>query len=61
MSLIKYPDERRLEQWEKTVQAQRGWNFANFLGFGDLAIVEGWTVRVVPSWLLLGSLFAQMS
>ncbi|CAK8536630.1 unnamed protein product [Lathyrus sativus] len=36
MSLIKDPDERRLEQWEKTVQAQRGWNFANFLGFGDL-------------------------
>ncbi|KAG5087932.1 hypothetical protein AAZX31_01G052300 [Glycine max] len=36
MSLIKDPDERRLEQWEKTVQAQRGWNFANLLGFGDL-------------------------
>ena len=36
MSLIKDPDERRLEQWEKTVQAQRGWNFANLLGFGNL-------------------------
>ncbi|KAH1261124.1 Protein GDAP2 [Glycine max] len=36
MSLIKDPDERRMEQWEKTVQAQRGWNFANVLGFGDL-------------------------
>ncbi|KEH27846.1 appr-1-P processing enzyme family protein [Medicago truncatula] len=36
MSLIKDPDERRLEQWEKTVQAQRSWTFANLLGFGDL-------------------------
>ncbi|XP_027360093.1 protein GDAP2 homolog isoform X2 [Abrus precatorius] len=36
MSLIKDPDERRLEQWEKTVQAQRGWNFAKLLGLGDL-------------------------
>ncbi|KAL9328055.1 hypothetical protein ACSQ67_003058 [Phaseolus vulgaris] len=36
MSLIKDPDERRLEQWEKTVQAQRGWNFANLLGFGEI-------------------------
>ncbi|WVZ09848.1 hypothetical protein V8G54_014378 [Vigna mungo] len=36
MSLIKDPDERRLEQWEKTVQAQRGWNFSNLLGFGEI-------------------------
>ncbi|KAE9595644.1 hypothetical protein Lal_00030927 [Lupinus albus] len=36
MSLIKDPDERRLEQWEKTVQAQRGWNVAKLLGLGDL-------------------------
>ncbi|RDX85875.1 Protein GDAP2-like protein, partial [Mucuna pruriens] len=36
MSLIKDPDERRLEQWEKTVQAQRSWNFANLLGMGEL-------------------------
>ncbi|KAL2349187.1 hypothetical protein Fmac_003187 [Flemingia macrophylla] len=36
MSLIKDPDERRLEQWEKTVQAQRGWNFSKLLGLGDL-------------------------
>ncbi|XP_061369676.1 uncharacterized protein LOC133312491 isoform X1 [Gastrolobium bilobum] len=36
MSLIKDPDERRQEQWEKTVQAQRGWNFAKLLGLGNL-------------------------
>ncbi|KAI4314107.1 hypothetical protein L6164_027043 [Bauhinia variegata] len=36
MSLIKDPDERRQEQWEKTAQAQRGFNCAKMLGFGDL-------------------------
>ncbi|KAF3943490.1 hypothetical protein ACB098_03G182900 [Castanea mollissima] len=36
MSLIKDPDQRRKEQWEKTAQAQRGWNCARMLGFGDL-------------------------
>ncbi|KAL1317518.1 hypothetical protein HN51_069780 [Arachis hypogaea] len=36
MSLIKDPDERRLEQWEKTVKAQNGWNFTKFLGLGEL-------------------------
>jgi hypothetical protein len=36
MSLIKDPDLRRKEQWEKTAQAQRGWNCAKMLGFGDL-------------------------
>ncbi|XP_059445990.1 uncharacterized protein LOC132177616 isoform X1 [Corylus avellana] len=36
MSLIKDPDQRRKEQWEKTAQAQRGWNCAKLLGFGDL-------------------------
>ncbi|GLU16987.1 hypothetical protein SLE2022_333860 [Rubroshorea leprosula] len=36
MSLIKDPDERRKEQWEKTAQAQSGWNCAKVLGFGDL-------------------------
>ncbi|XWS23126.1 hypothetical protein CRYUN_Cryun29cG0094700 [Craigia yunnanensis] len=36
MSLIKDPDERRQEQWEKTAQAQGGWNCAKMLGFGDL-------------------------
>lgn len=36
MSLIKDPDQRRLEQWEKTAEAQRGWNSAKLLGFGDL-------------------------
>ncbi|KAH1064216.1 hypothetical protein J1N35_029203 [Gossypium stocksii] len=36
MSLIKDPDQRRQEQWEKTSQAQGGWNCAKLLGFGDL-------------------------
>ena len=36
MSLIKDPDERRKEQWEKTAQAQSGWNCAKMLGYGDL-------------------------
>ncbi|KAF3431543.1 hypothetical protein FNV43_RR26274 [Rhamnella rubrinervis] len=36
MSLIKDPDQRRQEQWEKTAQAQSGWNCAKILGFGDL-------------------------
>ncbi|MED6187880.1 hypothetical protein PIB30_080710, partial [Stylosanthes scabra] len=36
MSLIKDPDQRRLEQWEKTAEAQRGWNYTKLLGYGDL-------------------------
>ncbi|GKA54744.1 protein GDAP2 [Tanacetum coccineum] len=36
MSLIKDPDQRREEQWEKTAQSQNGFNFAKILGFGDL-------------------------
>ncbi|KAI3729232.1 hypothetical protein L6452_17885 [Arctium lappa] len=36
MSLIKDPDQRRKEQWEKTAQAQNGFNFAKILGFGNL-------------------------
>ncbi|OMO71904.1 hypothetical protein COLO4_27932 [Corchorus olitorius] len=36
MSLIKDPDQRRQEQWEKTSQAQSGFNCAKMLGFGDL-------------------------
>ncbi|KAK6931304.1 CRAL-TRIO lipid binding domain [Dillenia turbinata] len=36
MSLIKDPDQRRKEQWEKTAKAQGGWNCAKMLGFGDL-------------------------
>ncbi|KAM2781635.1 hypothetical protein COP1_011361 [Malus domestica] len=36
MSLIKDPDQRRKEQWEKNAQAQSGWNCAKVLGFGDL-------------------------
>lgn len=36
MSLLKDPDQRRKEQWEKSAKAQGGWNCAKFLGFGDL-------------------------
>lgn len=36
MSLIKDPDQRRKEEWEKTAQTQKGWNCAKMLGFGDL-------------------------
>ncbi|KAL4569497.1 hypothetical protein LXL04_025136 [Taraxacum kok-saghyz] len=36
MSLIKDPDQRRKEQWEKTAQAQNGFKFAKILGLGDL-------------------------
>ncbi|WCJ26665.1 Ganglioside-induced differentiation-associated protein 2 [Euphorbia peplus] len=36
MSLIKDPDQRRQEQWEKTALAQNGFNCAKMLGFGDL-------------------------
>lgn len=37
MSISKDPDQRRKEQWDKNVEVQRGWNWAKFLGFGDLA------------------------
>lgn len=37
MSLSKDPDQRRKEQWDKNVEVRRGWNWAKFLGFGDLA------------------------
>uniref|UniRef100_A0A0D9VPM3 Macro domain-containing protein n=1 Tax=Leersia perrieri TaxID=77586 RepID=A0A0D9VPM3_9ORYZ len=36
MSIIKDPDVRRKEQWEKSVQANKGFNWAKLLGFGDL-------------------------
>ncbi|CAN4124560.1 unnamed protein product [Withania somnifera] len=36
MSLIKDPDQRRREQWEKTAQAQTSWNCFKMLGYGDL-------------------------
>ncbi|KAH6763100.1 appr-1-p processing enzyme family protein [Perilla frutescens var. hirtella] len=36
MSLIKDPDQRRREQWEKSAQARSGWNFAKMLGYGDI-------------------------
>ncbi|XP_048134901.1 protein GDAP2 homolog isoform X5 [Rhodamnia argentea] len=37
MSISKDPDQRRKEQWDKNVEVRRGWNWAKFLGFGDLA------------------------
>ncbi|OVA00727.1 CRAL-TRIO domain [Macleaya cordata] len=36
MSIIKDPDQRRKEQWEKSAQARSGFNCAKLLGFGDL-------------------------
>ncbi|KAI4966548.1 hypothetical protein ZWY2020_040553 [Hordeum vulgare] len=33
MSLIKDPDVRRKEQWEKSSQAQKGFNYARLLGY----------------------------
>ncbi|KAG5603523.1 hypothetical protein H5410_025015 [Solanum commersonii] len=36
MSLIKDPDQRRREQWEKTAQAQNSWNCFKMLGYGEL-------------------------
>ncbi|XP_042021956.1 protein GDAP2 homolog isoform X1 [Salvia splendens] len=36
MSLIKDPDQRRREQWEKSAQARNGWSFAKMLGYGDI-------------------------
>jgi len=36
MSIIKDPDMRRKEQWEKSAQAHKGFNYARLLGYGDL-------------------------
>jgi hypothetical protein len=36
MSLIKDPDLRRNEQWEKSSQAQKGFNYSRLLGYGDI-------------------------
>lgn len=36
MSLIKDPDLRRKEQLEKSVQANKGFNWAKLVGFGNL-------------------------
>jgi hypothetical protein len=36
MSIIKDPDQRRLEQWQRAAQAQKGFNCARLLGYGDL-------------------------
>ncbi|RAL37612.1 unnamed protein product [Cuscuta campestris] len=36
MSLIKDPDQRRKEQWEKTIEEQNRWNCFKMLGYGNL-------------------------
>lgn len=36
MSLIKDPDQRRVEQWQKAAQARNSFHFSKLLGFGDL-------------------------
>ncbi|XP_074309665.1 uncharacterized protein LOC141644115 [Silene latifolia] len=36
MSLLKDPDQRRKEQWEKAAEAQRGFKFTKMLGFGNI-------------------------
>ncbi|KAJ4961504.1 hypothetical protein NE237_021414 [Protea cynaroides] len=36
MSILKDPDQRRMEQWEKATQARNRFNCAKLLGFGDL-------------------------
>ncbi|PKA62868.1 hypothetical protein AXF42_Ash018862 [Apostasia shenzhenica] len=36
MSLMKDPDQRRKEKWEKAAQDQNGFHLAKILGFGDL-------------------------
>ncbi|KAH9626157.1 hypothetical protein KSS87_017681 [Heliosperma pusillum] len=36
MSLLKDPDQRRKEQWEKAAEAQRGFKFSKMLGLGNI-------------------------
>ncbi|CAN6470138.1 unnamed protein product [Victoria cruziana] len=36
ISVTKDPDQKRMEQWEKTAQAYAAWDCAKFLGFGNL-------------------------
>ncbi|XP_031131612.1 protein GDAP2 homolog isoform X2 [Ipomoea triloba] len=36
MSVMKDPDQRKEEQWEKTAQEQNRWNFLRMLGYGDI-------------------------
>lgn len=36
MSIIKDPDQRRMEQWQRTAKSQSGFSYGKFLGFGDL-------------------------
>ncbi|KAI3737494.1 hypothetical protein L2E82_27498 [Cichorium intybus] len=40
MSIIKDPDQRRKEQWERIARAQNGFNFAKMLGFGDFGVIS---------------------
>ncbi|KAL3695427.1 hypothetical protein R1sor_009503 [Riccia sorocarpa] len=36
MSMTRDPDQRRKEQWERSVQAQAGWGWTRWIGFGGL-------------------------
>lgn len=36
MTLMKDPDQRKEEQWDKTAQEQNRWNFFRMLGYGDI-------------------------
>lgn len=36
MSILKDPDQRRREQWERAAKSQSGFNLGKLLGFGDL-------------------------
>ncbi|GKF86915.1 protein GDAP2, partial [Tanacetum coccineum] len=54
MSIIKDPDQRRHEKWEKTARAQNGINFAKLLGFGDL---RGATLSAAEEYSLHSRLY----
>ncbi len=36
MSMIRDPDQRRKEQWEKAAQAQAGWAWGKWVGLGGI-------------------------
>lgn len=36
MSIIKNPDQRREEQWERMAKLQSGFHYGKLLGFGDI-------------------------
>ena len=36
MTMMKDPDQRRKEQWERVAQAQAGWTWAKWFGLGNI-------------------------